>query len=409
MRVLMLRNMRKGLLFTMVAGLTACSQLLLPNKPLEVSLASPITVQGLPVQNLISYDLYADGPVLHAMFSTATADPKQPYIGYLSSDDDGRHWSAPIALGQYVRATIESMAGNDLQIAASGDTLLAIWQVTGEIPGMGPLAAMYSKDGGQTWVAGANPTGSEGDQSHPDLVADSDGRFHLIWLDDRDENGYQGVRYARSSDAGQHWELAQTVDESSCSCCWNRLITGPDGQLNALYRDMEPRDMALAQSMDGGKSWRRISTVGEFNWIFDGCPHNGGALIRTESQTLHALAWTGAEHKSGLYYLRSADNGKNWSLPQAMRGEALAFHGDIAAGDEGRLIAIWDAMGADGSVVVISESVDNGRNWSASRQISTVGGSAVFPRIIATRSGFLAMWSEQKPGGGKQWMSAILE
>ena len=393
--------------------LSACSlQMQLASnhsKPLEISKIASVDFNALKLQNLQSYDIYAQGSSLHALFAATRGDSKQPYVGYLHSEDNGLNWSAPVEIPLAANATLESALGNDVQIAAAGKSLLAIVQQTGELPGMGYLAAIHSEDGGQTWISGANPTGSEIDQSHPELVADSQGRFHLVWLDDRDENGYQGVRYARSADAGTHWELSQTVDDSSCSCCWNRLWFGEDGSVNLLYRDMEPRDMALAQSIDDGQTWQRSATVGEFNWVFDGCPHNGGALVGAGDKNLHALVWTGAENKAGLYYLNSADNGKHWSAPQAMGGGTLAFHSDIAVLDENHVLAIWDAMGAEGSVVMISESFDNGSHWSASRQLSAKGSSASFPRIVAIDSRVLAMWAEQKPGDFKQWMTAILE
>lgn len=412
MSVLMLRKMFKLVLLISVVGLSACAQLAKqsnnPNNGSGITVVNPLNPYSLAGQNLLSFDIYVDQGVLHAVFAVATAKPKQPYIGYVRSDDGGLNWSKPVEIGQYAAATVESAAGNDVQIAAFGATLVAIWQMTGELPGMGPLQVVYSQDGGKTWLPGANPTASEIDQSHPDLAADQAGRFHLVWLDDRDENGHQGVRYARSSDAGLHWELAQTVDESSCSCCWNRLLLGPEQQVNLLYRDMEPRDMALAQSFDGGQTWQRTATVGEFNWIFDGCPHNGGALAGVGGQTLHGLVWTGAENKAGLYYLQSTDNGKNWSQPLSMGGAALAFHSDMAVLQDKHLLAIWDAMGADGSIVMISESFDNGGHWSHARQVSAVGGSASFPRIVSTPFGWLAAWAEQKPGAAKQWVTAVL-
>lgn len=391
-------------------GLSACSgqtnKLHTITQPQTIR---PINAEELAVKNLLSYDIYVEGDILHALFVAATANPKQAYIGYLRSIDGGQHWSTPVEIGHYIPTTLESNAGNDLQIAAHGDVLMAVWQVTGEIPGMGPLVSLFSLDGGLSWAQGSNPTASEVDQSHPDLIADQPGRFHLVWLDDRDENGYQGLRYAHSSDAGQHWELAQTLDDSSCSCCWNRLLLGTNGEVNALYRDMQPRDMALAQSSDAGQNWQRISTVGEFNWQIDGCPHNGGALAKSGEHTLHSLVWTGAEHKAGLYYLQSNDNAKSWTLPQVMGDGSLAFHSDIAALGDKRLLAIWDAGKAEGSVVMISESFDKGGHWSNAQQISTPGSSATFPRIVATTDGFLAMWSEQKPGADKQWLSATLK
>lgn len=393
----------KAGLIMLVTGLSACAPVIQNS-----ALVYPIDTQALKLKNLSSFDVYVEGSSTHAIFAAETEIPKKPFIGYIKSEDGGAHWTQPTEIGHFSERTVESAAGNEVQIAGSGENLLAIWQVSGELPGMGPLLSMYSLDGGQNWQLGKNPTGSDIDQSHPELLADQDGRFHLVWLDDRDENGYQGIRYARTHDAGQRWELAQTVDDSTCSCCWNRLMLGSDGQLNALYRNMEPRDMALTQSGDAGASWHKASTVGEFNWIFDGCPHNGGALAQS-SQTLHSLVWTGAENKAGLYYLRSADNGQTWSTPQIMGNGSLAFHSDIAALDDSHVIAIWDVRGAEGSTVMISESLDNGGQWSTARLISTPGSSATFPRIVATTNGFLAMWVEQKPGESKRWVSKLFK
>jgi hypothetical protein len=394
-----------------LAGLlSACDEQLTKSatslSALSVKPHSPIDIQTFPAHNLLSFDVYVDGQNVHAAFVAVPTGSKQSYIGYLHSEDGGLHWSPPAVLSEQFPQPVEAKIGNDIQIAAAGDKLLIVWQTTGELPGMGPLLAIYSNDAGKTWQQGAKPTGSDADQSHHELLADQEGRFHAVWLDDRDENGYQGVRYARSSDVGNNWELAQTMDDSSCSCCWNRMLLGADGKLNTLYRDMKPRDMALAQSADGGASWQRVSTVGEFNWIFDGCPHNGGGLTVAGDGSLHSLVWTGADNQVGLYHMQSADGGKSWAPPQRI-GETGAFHADIAFG-AGRLVAVWDALGPEGSKVFVSESADNGERWSAAQPLSLSGGSATFPRIVATSTGLLAMWLEQTPAG-KQWSAAVLQ
>jgi hypothetical protein len=72
-------------------------------------------------------------------------------------------------------------------------------------------------------------------------------------------------------------------------------------------------------------------------------------------------------------------------------------------------MAIWDARGAEGSIVMISESLDNGGQWTIAQPISTSGSSATFPRIVATTNGFLAMWVEQKPGEPKRWVSKLFK
>ena len=396
-----------GLLFSACSG--QVEQPPAVAKSLEILVSNPIPVEAAAMQNISGFDVYADGRQLYVVFTATAAAAKYPLIAYSQSADGGLHWSAPVEIGKQFNLPVESKQGTDIQIAASGEKLLIVWQTTGELPGMGPLVSIYSLDGGKNWQKGGNPTGGDTDQSHPELAADAQGLFHLVWLDDRDENGYQGLRYARSGDVGAHWDLAQTIDDSSCSCCWNRFAVGANGLINVLYRDMQPRDMALAQSVNAGASWSRRSTVGEFNWQFDGCPHNGGGLSQAADGVLHSVVWTGAENRVGLYYLQSADAGKTWSQLQAIGVDAGAFHSDIAAHDAQRLAVVWDALGAQTAAVFIADSANGGIGWSSARMLSTPGTAATHPRLVATATGWLALWTEQASPVSRQLRSAVIQ
>jgi hypothetical protein len=397
--------------FAVSLGLSACAQQpIFSGQPATIiAIANPVAGEAAEMQNISGFDVYVDQQTVHAVFTAVGDDSKRSLIGYLHSEDGGLHWFPVQEIGKQFDLPVESKSGNDIQIAASGHHLMVMWQTTGELPGMGPLVSIFSDDGGLSWQRGANPTGSDTDQSHPDLAADQLGLFHVVWLDDRDENGYQGLRYARSRDTSKSWDTRKTLDDSTCSCCWNRIAVATTGQLNVLYRDMEPRDMALMQSDDSGQSWRRISTVSEFNWKFDGCPHNGGGLTQAENGDLHGVVWTGAENKAGLYHTQSADSGLTWSEPQPIAPGTGAFHSDIAAVDKNRLAIVWDAMGPEGSTVLFADSGDNGRRWNTPQQLSTPGISAGFPRLVAVDSGWLAMWTEQQSRTSRQWLSAIIK
>src|SRR3712207_7239577 len=50
-----------------------------------------------------------------------------------------------------------------------------------------------------------------------------------------------------------------------------------------LYRDKNPRDMALVASADAGATWGEPVRVGRFDWDFDGCPHVGGGLATAQT------------------------------------------------------------------------------------------------------------------------------
>ena len=388
-------------------SMNGCTSAMLETvKPAAVTINSKSTFGLYDISTL---DVYIDDDIIHLLIGgKASANDKQIKLRYTRSEDGGQHWQDAIKLDQF--PTTIAIRGNDIQLAAKGDRLLAVWQTKGELPNMGPMVSAYSEDGGKTWKQGANPAiNNAGDQSHIDLIGDQDGHFHAVWLEDPEENGYQSLRYAQSVDNGKQWSKAATLDNSTCSCCWNTFALSPENELNILYRDMTPRDMALQQSHDNGKTWRRISTVGEFGWKFDGCPHVGGSLAYADTKNpkqLHSLVWTGAEQKAGLYHLASNDNGLSWSPPQKL-GDA-AVRGDIAAYD-GNLIALWDEMEADGTSLFFAKSQDEGQHWSTPTSLSEAKNVATHPRLVTTKHGFLALWTEKPSKQASRLVLQLIE
>ncbi|CAG7857408.1 hypothetical protein MCAMS1_02215 [biofilm metagenome] len=359
----------------------------------EKSLINTHTYSTFGLHDITTFDVSVNDEAIHLLIGgKVSATDKKVGIRYLQSKDGGNTWSNPIIVAN--PESVINNRGNDIQLAAKGEHLLAMWQEKGELPGMGPLASAYSLDNGKTWIDGKNPAINDaGDQSHADVIADKDGHFHAVWLEDPDENGYQSLRYANSNDHGQSWSKAITIEDSTCSCCWNTLALSPNHDLNIFYRDMKPRDMALMRSSDAGKTWQRISTVGAFGWQFDGCPHVGGALAYDDAEPnrLYSLSWTGLEGKSGLYHLASSDNGKTWSTPFKLGKQAV--HGDIAV-FQGNIVAIWDEIETDGSIFYAT-SRDDGNTWSPAKKLTGTNITATHPRLVSTANGMLAVWTEK--------------
>lgn len=354
-----------------------------------------------------SFDVYQSEQQLDVLLAAATPPSKQLQAYYLHSADGGEHWSEPLALGNQLPAPLATR-GNDVQIARHGAQLLAVWQTQGELPNMGPLVSVLSTDNGKTWQQQSNPAqNNAGDQSHADLLADQNGQWHSVWLEDPEENGYQSLRYARADTTGLSWSKAQTLDDSSCSCCWNTLALGTSGELNVLYRDMQPRDMRLLQSPDQGVTWQQQALVGDFGWQFDGCPHIGGGLAIAADKRLHSVVWSGKEQRQGLYYLSSSDNGHSWSSPFPLG--AMAAHGDIVAYGTQQLALVWDERGPEGSKIMARQSSDAAKTWHDAVQISAPKANASHPRIVHTSAGTLGLWTEKQPGTPSQWVVAWLD
>jgi hypothetical protein len=349
-----------------------------------------------------SFDVYKDGETLHALVSgVKTEKDEAQTVRYLQSTDNGNHWSLPVEI-QHTFPPALVARGNDIQLAANGQNLVAIWQTQGAIPNSGALVSVYSHDAGKTWKTGKNPAvDNAGDQSHVDLITDKKGIFHSVWLADPEENGYQSLRYARSIDNGENWQPPLKLDASSCSCCWNTLAISPNDELHVLYRDMNPRDMTLLSSNDNGTNWHSKKTVGKFDWHFDGCPHVGGGITFDENNEFYASVWTGEAMKSGLYTVNSITNfpvkiGKN------------ATHSDITV-LENRVVVVWDEMSVEGTGIFTAQSIDNGATWSMPRRLSANSANSTHPRIIAAENNALILWTEKQPKQSGQWAMTWLD
>ncbi|MGV3754035.1 MAG: exo-alpha-sialidase [Verrucomicrobiota bacterium] len=352
-----------------------------------------------------SLDVYADGNTLHLLLADYQADGK-PVLMYQRSADGGKTWATPVRADGGSTAPSTPHRGNDAQIAAIGDKLVAVWMTKGTgLFNSGPMVTALSHDGGKSWKPGPNPAddGLTTGHSFSDICADSSGAFHLAWLDNRD--GRQGLRYARSVDGGVSWQKNQTLKTDTCECCWNKLAPGPAGPL-VLFRDKQPRDMAILSSPNGGSKWNKQATVGKFSWDFNGCPHVGGGLAteaKGKDTLIHSVVWTGKAEKSGTYHLASRNNGRSWSKPQRL-GSSSARRGDIAAGPKG-VAMVWEESGDGETAIVIAKSTDSGKTWSQPARIDEASLSAAYPRVIATADGFRVFWTETGAEERGSWKS----
>jgi len=128
------------------------------------------------------------------------------------------------------------------------------------------------------------------------------------------------IRMAVSRDGGRSFGSSLVVDENSCPCCRTALALGPAGDLFIGWRkifDGGIRDIAVARSADGGRSFAAPRAVHRDAWEFGGCPHAGPSLTVADGK-LHATWYTGHEERQGLWYAVSDDDGETFSEPLAV-------------------------------------------------------------------------------------------
>ena len=79
------------------------------------------------------------------------------------------------------------------------------------------------------------------------------------------------------------------------------------------------RDMAVARSEDGGRSFSAPTRVHVDNWRIDGCPHSGPSLAVDDGRRLHVSWYTGADGKAGVYYAASDDAGQSFGPAESLQ------------------------------------------------------------------------------------------
>ncbi len=348
-------------------------------------LALPAHAQ--PAGGVAHYDVVVDHDTLHLLIGTGKKGAPDIALWHLRSGDGGTTWSKPARVNRPGDRLSANHPGENPQIAAVGDRLIAVWtqQRTGSHHG-GVLATAMSDDGGLTWKPGPAPTPpAHGAQTFAEFATDGK-TLHMAWLDNRD--GRQGLRYARSTDRGETWSADRPLAPRTCDCCWNSLAAMVDGGVAVFYRGDTPRDMMLLTSR-AGDTWRNHGSIGQFNWQIRACPHVGGA-IATRGTAIHTLAWNGNDELFGLHYIGSMDAGNTWSRPRKL-GFDGARNADLIISGEGHLHAVWDEAGTLTSTIQRARSTDSGQTWSAPERIAA-GKDLSYPRAAATRHGIAVLW-----------------
>ncbi|PHS69521.1 MAG: hypothetical protein COB23_06095 [Methylophaga sp.] len=368
-----------------------------------------VSVRPHSTSGVVSVDIKFVNGRLHLLLGKLDQDQDQASLWYQSSPDHGQTWSKLVNITATMDITAKFHRGNDARLAVQGNNIVAVWmsKKEGAPHNAGPMMSVRSADGGQSWQQAGMP--ADWDGAHGFFAMDSNEKqISLVWLDSRQQlgKGSQGMRYTHSQNGGITWLANKTLDQQTCACCWNTARFDGEGQLYVLYRDKQPSDMALGQVDQHGK-WQRLSSVGDFNWDFEGCPHIGGGLAFDESGQFHATVATGHEQYLGVYYLNSVDQGRSWSA-KIQLGDSSAVHSDIAVLDNGIVLATWDQISESGFEVVYALSQDGGETWGEQIAISTKGIRSSHPRVIAMNKEFLLLWTESTVGGAHSLQTKLI-
>lgn len=166
------------------------------------------------------------------------------------------------------------------------------------------------------------------------------------------------------------------------------IAVGPTGTVYLTWdfgRSLKTRhaNIVVQKSVNGGRTWSPISAV------TPGFPAHGGGvaaplLVEPDGRLDAAFwVWSGgalapyALPPDHIYFTSSADGGRTWSRPVAIRPGAgrigyFVSWIDVALSIDaaGNLYATWDTQHPGGDIGWLSYSADHGRTWSPAWRVT---------------------------------------
>jgi hypothetical protein len=188
------------------------------------------------------------------------------------------------------------------------------------------------------------------------------------------------------------------IASNVCFCCKTAVVSrGSD--VFVAWRHLFPggvRDIAMARSADGGRTFQAPVRVSDDNWMIDACPDDGPAMTIDEAGVLRVTWPTLVTNQEGprmaIFEATSRDGGVTFSPRTPVNaGPGAAAHPRIATG-AGRTAIVWDEL-AQGSRRVLFRP-----SGSGTPAILSAGRIASYPAIAAVGDGFVVAWTDQSNG-----------
>jgi hypothetical protein len=345
------------------------------------------------------------------------------------SRDAGASFGSPVQVNKLAgEARLSGETGPRVVVTRSAiarePQVVVLWNAKAN--GETHIRTARSVDGGRTFAVPQTlqEAGAAGDRGWPALAVDDGGIGHALWLDHRGMANPDGTHQHAGHDAsapvsekrdgvamaqksglyysrvggdgvGSDRELVKGV----CYCCKTALVAGGSGNLFATWRQVyagNVRDIAFAQSRDGGKTFSAPVRISEDGWQLDGCPDDGPAMVVDRAQTVH-IVWPtviGGAHPEGALFYTSTRDGRTFTARQRIPtlGGPKPSHPQIGLDRSGQLYVAWDEVrNGVRSAAIRTLTVSSGN--AAFGEALTISGPSAYPVMAAAPQGVLVAWT----------------
>ena len=352
-----------------------------------------------------------------------------------TSRDGGRSFGVPVRVNQVPGdASVSGEQPPRIVLSARGSTnpaIVVLW--TAKSASGTRLVSARSNDGGKSFglaesVPGSDASGNRGWES---AAVTSNGDVVAVWLDHREvpartagaamsgahQHGATNQRPAADGVARAQLSQivfarlnepasARAIAPGVCYCCKTSVATGANGTVVAAWRHVytgNTRDIALAKSSDGGRTFASPVRVSEDNWVLDGCPENGPAVAIDQTNAIHVV-WptlvrgsTGAEETLALFYAASKD-GQRFTKRQQIPTEGVPRHPQIAVEPGGTITVAWDEQLKGTRRIVVARRTSDDKNYVGFVRQSVSNEPGTYPAVVSLADAAIVAWTSGSTG-----------
>lgn len=253
-------------------------------------------------------------------------------IYYATASDQTTHFSQPVAMATLSGLVAGAKRGPQLAVTDQFVVATAVNRV-GDVFAY----SLNRRTGKWSPAVRINDVPAIAKEGFQAVAGASTGTFHSVWLDLRDDKRNKIVG-ATSHDGGRTWSANQVIyhspDGTVCECC-KVSVAAKENEVYVQFRNYlsGSRDIYLAHSTDGGKTYKPAQKSGTGTWKLNACPMDGGAVVLTPmGQPL--TVW---RRENTLYTCRpgkpeqAVASGRNITVGSGSAGTALAW-------DEGGIV-----------------------------------------------------------------------
>jgi hypothetical protein len=273
----------------------------------------------------------------------------------------------------------------------------------------GQVHYSYSTDSGASFVPPRPITSDPESQRFEVLALDPSGKVFAAWLDKRNRapakakgEKYVGaaLAFAWLSETKADIGEAALAQDNTCECCRLGVAFAGPGRPVLLFRnvfDGSVRDHAVITFADPLTPGPLFS-VSNDDWRTDACPHHGPSLGVAPNGTYHAAWFTNGRARQGLFYARSVDAGRTFSQPMPLGAADRQPARPSVLAQQHATWLTWKEFNGESTVLMAMASRDDGRSWTAAREIARTDGDSDHPLLVSNGEQAFVSWLTRREG-----------